>query len=85
MVMLLIWCFTRTKSFYNFFPAACTSPPSNENLMDYWKVMRREAKVMRGEGDTVFAQVKKGDGVEKIKTLILADYEATKKAEAAAS
>lgn len=42
--------------------------------------MRREAKVMRGEGDTIFAQVKKGEGVEEIKTLILAGYEATKAA-----
>ncbi|CAN0418430.1 unnamed protein product, partial [Hapterophycus canaliculatus] len=46
------------------------------------EVMRREAKVMRGEGDTVFAQVKKGVGVEEIKSLILADYEATKAAAA---
>eukprot|EP00752_Nemacystus_decipiens_P002818 g2629.t1 len=44
------------------------------------EVMRREAKVMRGEGDTVFAQVKKGDGVEEIKKLILEGYEATKAA-----
>lgn len=44
--------------------------------------MRREAKVMRGEGDTIFAQVKKGDGVEEIKTLILAGYEAIKAAAA---
>ncbi|CAM9237536.1 unnamed protein product, partial [Scytosiphon promiscuus] len=46
------------------------------------EVMRREAKVMRGEGDTVFAQVKKGVGVEEIKNLILADYQATKAAAA---
>lgn len=40
--------------------------------------MRREAKVMRGEGDTIFAQVKKGVGVGEIKGLILAAYEAAK-------
>lgn len=40
--------------------------------------MRREAKVMRGEGDTIFAQVKKGVGVEEIKALITAAYETTK-------
>ena len=44
--------------------------------------MRREAKVMRGEGDTIFAQVKKGEGVEDIKKLILEGYEATKVAAA---
>lgn len=44
--------------------------------------MRREAKVMRGEGDTIFAQVKKGVGVEQIKALILKNYEATKAAAA---
>lgn len=44
------------------------------------KVMRREAKVMRGEGDTIFAQVKKGVGVGEIEELILAAYEATKAA-----
>ncbi len=38
---------------------------------------------MRGEGDTVFAQVKKGDGVEEIKALILAAYEVTKAASSA--
>lgn len=48
----------------------------------HFKVMRREAKVMRGEGDTIFAQVKKGDGVQEIKTLILAGYEAIKAAAA---
>ena len=42
------------------------------------KVMRRESKVMRGEGHTVFAQVKKGVGVDEIKALILAAYEAFK-------
>lgn len=40
--------------------------------------MRREAKVMRGDGDTIFAQVKTGVGVEEIKALILAGYEAAK-------
>lgn len=44
------------------------------------QVMRRESKVMRGDGDTVFAQVKKGVGVDEIKALILAAYEATKPA-----
>lgn len=44
------------------------------------QVMRREAKVMRGEGDTVFAQVKKGVGVDRIKRLILQAYEAAKQA-----
>ncbi|CAN0488489.1 unnamed protein product [Ectocarpus sp. 12 AP-2014] len=42
------------------------------------EVMRREAKVMRGEGDTIFAQVKKGVGVGEIKALILQHYEAAK-------
>lgn len=42
--------------------------------------MRRESKVMRGDGDTIFAQVKKGVGVDEIKALILAAYEATKSA-----
>ncbi|CAM9359951.1 unnamed protein product [Laminaria digitata] len=44
------------------------------------EVMRRESKVMRGDGDTVFAQVKKGVGVDEIKALILKAYEATKAA-----
>lgn len=37
---------------------------------------------MRGEGDTIFAQVKKGEGVEDIKKLILEAYEATRAAAA---
>ena len=45
------------------------------------KVMRRESKVMRGEGDTVFAQVKNGVGVGEIKALILDAYKATKTAD----
>lgn len=39
--------------------------------------MEREAKVMRGDGDTIFAQVKKGVGVLEIKALIIAAYEET--------
>lgn len=42
--------------------------------------MRRESKVMRGDGDTIFAQVKKGVGVSEIKALILAAYETAKAA-----
>lgn len=42
------------------------------------KVMRRESKVMRGEGDTVFAQVKNGVGVGEIKALLLDAYKTTK-------
>ncbi|CAM9380294.1 unnamed protein product [Choristocarpus tenellus] len=39
------------------------------------EVMRRESKVMRGDGDTVFAQVKHNVGVDRIKSLIIAAYE----------
>jgi len=60
------------------------APPPDESLSNP-QVMRREAKVMRGEGDTVFAQVKKGDGVEEIKALILAAYEVTKAASSASA
>ena len=39
-------------------------------------VMRRDAKVMRGEGPTVFAQVKHGPGVEEIAAYIEKEYHA---------
>ena len=38
------------------------------------EVMRRDAKVMRGEGPTIFAQVKHGVGVKDIATHILEDW-----------
>jgi Ni2+-binding GTPase involved in maturation of urease and hydrogenase len=37
-------------------------------------VMRRDAAVMRGDGPTVFAQVKNGPGVDEIEALILKEY-----------
>lgn len=37
-------------------------------------VMQRDAKVMRGDGPTIFAQVKHGVGVEDVVSHILADF-----------
>ena len=37
-------------------------------------VMRRDAKVMRGDGPTIFAQVKHGVGVDDVVAHILADF-----------
>lgn len=37
-------------------------------------VMDRDAKVMRGKGDTLFTQVKHGQGVDRIIELILAAW-----------
>lgn len=39
-------------------------------------VMRRDAKVMRGDGPTVFAQVKHGPGVDEIASCIEKEYQA---------
>lgn len=47
------------------------------------QVMRRESKIMRGDGDTIFAQVKKGVGVSEIKELILSAYGTVKAASVA--
>jgi len=38
-------------------------------------VMRRDARVMRGDGPTVFAQVKHGPGVEEIAAYIEKEYQ----------
>lgn len=41
------------------------------------ETMRRDAALMRGDGPTVFAQVKHGPGVEEIVSLIEADFRAS--------
>ena len=40
-------------------------------------IMRRDADLMRGDGPTVFAEVKHGPGVDEIVRYIEADYKAT--------
>ena len=40
------------------------------------EVMERDSKLMRGDGPTVFASVKKGEGVPDIVDLILAAWKA---------